>query len=416
MRLRDFGHTHSVLVLAPPDIDREIRGLKIAREQSSAQDPLSMGDVLRWLFKQTIRNLSIGLPGWMEQGLSHRRRQLAASKLGFHDQNLDLKQLTQMAILELIREWEEEDAKSIEALYSPARDGHLLDSMKPINAELANDRSYQNIVDVGKHLSIYDHDIVSRQQMYEREVELEVEIIRAVKRPSAALPERPKVHADIVAFVQTGQLPLNSSATLDVHRYLERFSFGNLSTKAAWSQSLRVTTDFATTVKSPSTLDDYANTVNWILTSSVHASQKIWFVLSAFEANALLDFIRRSKFVHLHAYAPRIRSKNPIKADSMLFFNISGFGTDLSIDTSLRREVALFAGGLYIDNYSEYRELLDHLKQAGRAAGQVSSAESSPMINLLRALLGVRRKGEEIDLTHMGRLLQGRRLAERDFE
>jgi hypothetical protein len=413
MRLREFGHTHSVLVLAPPDIDREIRGLKIASEQSSAQDPLDMSDVLRWLFKQTIRNLSIGLPGWIEQGLSHRRRQLAASKFGLHDQKMDLKQLSKGAVLELIREWEEEDAKSIESLYSPARDRHLLDWMKPINTELANDLSYRSIVDLGKHLSIYDHDIVSRQQMYEREVELEVEIIRAVKRPSAALPEKPNLHADIITFVQTGQLPVNSSATLDVHQFLERFSFGNLSTKTAWSQSLRVTTDFATTVKSQLTLDDYANTVNWILTSSVHASQKIWLVLSAFEANVLLDFIRQSKFVHLHVYTPRIRSKSPITADSMLFFNISGLGTNPSIDSSLRREVTLFAGGLYIDGYSEYTELLDHLNRVG---GRVSSVESSPMINLLRALLGVRRKGEDIGLTHMGRLLQGRRLAERDFE
>jgi len=375
-----------------------------------------MSDVLRWLFRQTIRNLSIGLPGWIEQGLSHRRRQLAASKSGLHNQNMDLKQLTPGAILELIREWEEDDSRSIETLYSPARDEHLLDWMKPINEELVNDLSYQKIVDAGKHLSVYDHDIVARQQMYEREVELEVEIIRAPPRPSAALPEKPKVHADIIAFVQTGQLPLNSSATLDIHQFLERFSFGNLSTKAVWSQSLRVTTDFATTVKSQSTLDDYANIVNWILTSSAHASQKVWLVLSAFEANFLLDLIRRSKFVHLHTYAPRIRSKSPITADSMLFFNVSGLSTKPSIDTSLRREVALFAGGLYMHSYSEYTELLGHLKRTDRAGGRVSSVRSNSMTNLLGGLLGVRRKGEEIGLTHMGRLLQGRRLAERDFE
>jgi hypothetical protein len=288
--------------------------------------------------------------------------------------------------------------------------------MKPINAELANDLSYQSIVDVGKHLSVSDHDIVSRQQMYEREVELEVEIIRAVKRPSAALPEKAKVHADIIAFVQTGQLTLNSPATLAIHQFLEHFSFGNLSTETAWSQSLRVTTDFATTVKPPSTLDDYANTVNWILSSSAHASQKIWLVLSAFEANALLDFIRKSKFVLLHVYAPRIRSKSPITANSMFFFNISGLSTSPLIDTSLRRGLALFAGSLYIDSYEEYMELLDHLKRADRVGGQVSLLENSLMINLLRALLGVRRKGEDIGLTHMGRLLQGRRLVERDFE
>lgn len=415
MRVRDFGHTHSVLVLAPPEVDREIRGLRDASGRSSAQE-LGMSDILRWLFKQTIRNLAISLPGWVEQGLSHRRRKLAADKLGIHSRDLDLMSLPKSAVLELVREWEEEESRSIETLYSPSSDSQLLGLMNPTNAVLAKDSSYQDIINVGRNFSLHEHDIASRQQLYEREVELEVEIIRDVKRPSKAFHETPNIHADIISFVRTGQVSLNSSAIMEVPKLLGGFSIGKWSIEAAWSSSLRVTTDFATTIKSQSTVDDYANTVSWILTSSLSATQNIWLIISAFEANALLDYTRRSKYVYLHVYAPNLRRTRLCAADSMSFFNISGSNTRPMINNDLRQELALFAGRLYLDSYSEYTELLDYISKRKSASNQVGSGRRRTFLDLVKALLEIRRKGEEISFTHMGKLLEDRRLIESDFK
>ncbi|RDW76207.1 hypothetical protein BP5796_07028 [Coleophoma crateriformis] len=404
MRLRDFGHTHSVLVLAPPEVDREIRGLRDASGRLSARE-LGMSDVLRWLFKQTIQDLSVSLPGWVEQGLSYRRRKLAADKLGTHSRDLDLMSLPKSAALEFVREWEEEESRSIETLYSPSSGSQILGLMKPADAVLARDSSYQDIINVGRNFSLYDHDLVSRQQRYEREVELEVEIIRDVKRPPKALHETPSIHVDIISFVRTGQVPLESSAVMDVPKFLGHFSIGKWSTKAAWSSSLWVTIDFATTIKSQSTVDDYANPVSWILASSSSATPKILLVISAFEANALLDYIRCSESVCLHVYAPNLRKSRLCAMDSMLFFNISGSNTNYIINKDLHQELAVFAGRLYLNSYLEYRELLDYI---GKRGGSFR--------DLVRGLLEIRRKGEDISLTHMGKLLDDQQLTESDFK
>ena len=415
MRLRDFGHTHSVLVLAPPEVDREIRGLRDASGQSLAGE-LGMSDVLRWLLKQTIRNLAISLPGWVEQGLSHRRRQLAADKLGIHSRDLDLLSLPESAILEVARDWEEEESRSIETLYSPSSGSQLLGLMNPTNAALAKDSSYRDIINVGKNFSLHEHDLTSRQQLYEREVQLEVEIIRAVKRPAKALHETPNIHADIILFVRTGQISPDSSAIMEIPKLLRRFSIGKWSTKVAWSSGLRVTADFATTIKSQSTVDEYANTVSWVLTSNLSAAQKIWLVISAFEANALLDYIRHSKFVNLHIYAPNLQKMRLSATDSMSFFNISGSSTRSIINNGFRLELALFAGRLYLDSYSEYTELLDYISKRDSVGSHIGSDRRRTFLDLVRALLEIRMKGGDISLTHMGRFLEDQRLMESDFK
>lgn len=140
---------------------------------------------------------------------------------------------------------------------------------------------------------------------------------------------------EVSIFVRTGQLSPISPAIMEIHHVLRRFLLGKRATRL-WSSNLRVTTGFSTTVKSQSTLDDYTNSVNRILTSSLSATQMIWLLLSAFEANALLDSpVRRSKFVHLHVCAPNIRRILPVAADFMFFFNISGFNIRPGIDQDL---------------------------------------------------------------------------------
>jgi len=415
MRLRDFGHTHSVLVLAPPEVDREIRRLRNASGQSSSQE-LGMSDVLRWLFNQTVQNLAISLPGWVEQGLSHRRRKLAADKLGVHSRDMDLISLPKSAVLDFVHEWEEEESRSLETLYRPFGASPLLGLMNPTSAVLAQDSVYQDIINVGRNFSLHEHEVTSRQQLYEREVELEVEIVRDIERPPEALYETPNIHADIISFVRSGQISANSSAIMEVPKLLMRLSIGQWSATGSWDSHLQVTADFATTVELQSPVDDYANMVSWVLTSSSSAAQKIWLVISAFEANALLDHIRRSKFVCLHVYAPNLQRLRLCAADSMLFFNISGSDTSPVINDKLRRELAIFAGRLYLDSYSEYMELLDHINKRDNASNQASSDRHRPFRDVIRILLKIRRKGEEISLTHMGKLLEDQRLLERDFK
>jgi len=415
MRLRDFGHRHSVLVLAPPEIDREIRALRDSL-RPGINSALGMSDVLRWLFKQTVRNLTISMPGWVEQGLSHRRRLLAANALKIYDQDISLQELPETDIRELLDAWEEQEAKSLQSLYSPSRGSQLLEWMNPSDATLAGDTTYNETIAVGRRLSLHDHDIASRQQTYQREVELEVEVLRAIERPPKVEAEIPKLDNAISTFVRTGQLSLTSFATMTVSFALRKFSFAKppATQRTAWSKYLRISEDFMTTIKSKSSIDEYVNPVNWVLTTTSKKTQQVWLVISPFEANALLNLIRNSKHVQRHVYAPTIRRIRPFAADTMKFFNISASIDTLDPDPVLRRELALFAGGLYLSSYSEYLELLEHIRIHNGPGHPHGLA--GPYLDLIRSILEMRRKGEDFSRTHMGKILAERKLTEKDFE
>ena len=335
-----------MLVLAPPAIDREIRTLRRNSGQISDQAP-NMQDVLRWLFKQTVRNLAISMPGWVEQGLSHRKRRLAANALGMHDQVTKLEALSEADIRTFLNAWEEQEAKSLQSLYSPARGSQLLEWMNPKDAVLASDEIYQEIVGIGRNVSLHDHDIASRQQLYQREVQLQAVVTRHTERPAKALPESPILHPDMRTFVQTGEISLASPATIDIAHAVQKCSFGNASKQLpdAWSPGLRISLDFMTTVESHSTLDLYANPVNWVLTTNPKLKSRTWIVISPFEANALIDQVRSSTCVRLHVYAPTIRRIRPFAADTLQLFSISGTNAVFEPDPVLKRELALFAGG-----------------------------------------------------------------------
>jgi hypothetical protein len=120
-----------------------------------------MSDVSRWLFKQTIRNLAISLPSCDEQDMSHRRRKLAADKLGHPQSRSRSNFITRIRCHQSVREWEEQEARSIETLYSPSSGSQLLGLMNPTGAVLAKETSYQGIINVGRNFSLHEHDISS---------------------------------------------------------------------------------------------------------------------------------------------------------------------------------------------------------------------------------------------------------------
>lgn len=69
-----------------------------------------------------------------------------------------------------------------------------------------------------------------------------------------------------------------------------------------------------------------------------------------------------------------------------------------------------------MDSYSEYTDLVDHISERDGATGHVGSDGERTFMDLVTALLVIRRKGEEIRLRHMGKLLEDRRLKVSDFQ
>src|SRR5580693_8664607 len=83
----------------------------------------------------------------------------------------------------------------------------------------------------------------------EREVSHEIERERQIERPPKAKPSPHQVHEHIRKFVETGVIPLNSSAFVSLFAPLEHIATTSRGPRV-WSSQLLATRDFANTIQS----------------------------------------------------------------------------------------------------------------------------------------------------------------------
>jgi len=277
------------------------------------------------------------------------------------------------------------------------------------------------------------------EEEQEREVVHEIERERQVERPPKVKPAIHRIHDRLRTFVQTGKIGQLQQSLWDA----SPFSPIHIAAKSpsAWSPNLVVTHDFRTTIQDVNashTAEDYLRPVHWILSSNV-GGDSILVVASAYEVNELLPEIRRSKYVHLHLYAPRV-TQTMISFDDLRFYCIPPLPTTWMPPTpNLVQQLNLFAGQLYLSDYDSYQRLCTFLglysdNQQSANNAQIQSDgfvkpihrrgtlahlrdcqfEKSPL-PILRDLFGYRRKGMSYVLTHMGKLLHATLLTKDDF-
>ncbi|KAI6138914.1 hypothetical protein BKA82DRAFT_4230067 [Pisolithus tinctorius] len=172
-----------------------------------------------------------------------------------------------------------------------------------------------------------------------------------------------------------------------------------------WSRHLFATSDYCTVVRGRQVdVGEYLRPVNWVLSSQSNGHPTL-VILSPFEVDELLPEIRSSGSVCLHVYTPRTQARmRPY-------------------------QVNLFAGQLYLRDYKTYLRLcslpLRDLEvecdgfilpaHRPRKAQSIGSFQRSPLPFLLY-VTDLRRKGMNFVATHMGKILDGRLLEEKDFE
>jgi hypothetical protein len=181
--------------------------------------------------------------------------------------------------------------------------------------------------------------------------------------------------------------------------------------------------------------DDFLRPVNWIVSSTVDPG--ILLILSPFEVNKLLPQFRQSPQVRLHMYSPRVTLAEP-SYESLDFYPILPLPYAWKPDNILVDQLNIFSGQLYFRNYEAFKRVCGFLglytgelsmateavihsgrfvRRADRqtlAMNQESPFDKSP-IPLLRALIGLRRKGQSTMATHMGHVLHGTLLNEQDI-
>jgi hypothetical protein len=153
-------------------------------------------------------------------------------------------------------------------------------------------------------------------------------------------------------------------------------------------------------------------------------------ILSPHEANKLQHHVRRCKKVTLHLFSPRINSSHA-PLDALNLWAIGHDFTPGAVPRSLVAQLNLFAGSLYLNSYVEYTELCDFLgllhsdvKQGKQVAadgfitppGGVWKLKQSPVPLLRTLLMGIRKEGEGLEKTHLGKILSGIKLEKADFK
>ncbi|ORY67517.1 uncharacterized protein BCR38DRAFT_407490 [Pseudomassariella vexata] len=426
MRMRKLGKGQSVVFFIPHEIQDKIRSCKVL----SATSPLTKADVLCWAISETWHETERSIPLWALQGLKHQRQEIVW--------NSKIKEKASLSLLTGtdLDEYFEDEAMSLEQRYKPKnqKTSELFESQMK-NPKLESRRAQIELIrDKCERFEVLGFSSATLQEEQERELAPEIEQERQIENPPSMKPCMHKLHPEVKALVQQGTIPiLGMGGLLPAFRSLHKSSAAQAANMnmSEFGQDLLVTADFARTVHLTlgSCSDAFHRSVHWIL--SLKQYPRVLVILSPWEANKLLPKIELSKYVHLHCYAPRPNMSFPTLQDLSLF-------TQPPLPpgwTAPRRAVmqmCLFAGELYFESMHEYTELCAYLGLScvpndgvssvaadgfvGRGGASPECCFTSSPTMFLRALISnIRRDRQDISRTHVGRMLVGEILTEKEF-
>ena len=421
MRMRKLGSGHSVIFCGPPEIHRELQ--KLAREHNHKE--IEVSDVIHWSMLQTCYNTRKLVPIWAKQGISYRQRHLArkAIESGFPEGLL------------------EQEAKTLDEHYGFERAHRSLLASGP--KELETDPIVTQILEKCSTFGVKSSAGAPMLEEQERELCHEIECERELERPPPAEAMKHQITPQLRQLIETGKIPATPSrwsAFVPAFETLCNTTAAEHFERTAWPQELLVTVDFASTVekRGKKGTDDYLMPVNWVL--SIRADPSVLVILSPWEVNRLLSKIRTSDAVRLHMYAPRTTKASP-SYNSLDFFVLPPISARYPLLISPQHAtvdyLSLFSGQLYFHDYTSYLRICGYLglyfgdslagnsispdghvkaAEARRALGMPESPFTRSPLQLLRILIGLRRKGQSYLATHVGCMLHGRPLRWEDIE
>lgn len=421
--MRKLGKGQSVIFCIPEEVKFNILELS----GKSNQSEIDVSDVLRWAIAGTWMDTRRSMPLWATQG-ERFERQCTIWDETRHDDQLDMSTTRATKFLE-------PESQSLEHRYRP-RDGNA-----PILSTLSD--KTENLRLIAQRCHEFDNlNFASTQLQEEQERELspEIEQERQVQKPPEAEPERHAIHPDLRSFISTGVLKRYSDAFKSAFKSLENTSATSYLDVTQFPSDLLVTNDFATTVKeqkgSSFISDSFQRSVQWILTScrvqgsSSRSVAQAVVIISPYEANHLLPEIRMSEAVTLHMYAPR-QNLAFSSLDQLALYNVPATPAPIEIPDIIKIQLNLFAGQLYLASYREYQELCDFLGVAyiktpdGLAVADdgfilggngKTTFSQSPLKFLEGFMSQVRKECQEIDKTHVGKIVAGSILCPSDFQ
>jgi hypothetical protein len=417
--MRKLGFGQSVVFVTPEEIARKIR----ERTCKAADAQIGVEDVLCWSIGETWEDLKRSMPLWAVQGERFERTKTLLSGTA--------------TTLEQAESFLEDEAQTLEVRYKPLpqgdRGGELLKRWNTTNP---------NIAKVVKRCQDFDamgFGTATLSEEQERELAPEIEEEKQIERPPRLPAEEHRVHPALQRLVCTGHLAIHSEAFKPAFQALASTSAAKLFDTADLPIDLLVTTDFMRTVKIPNSSsvtpfisDSYQRPVQFVLSvpsATEPGDTRRLIIISPFEANELIGTIVKYARVTLHLFSPRA---NAIYAplDKLTLYNAGLEFCAGQIPRSTTFQLNLFAGSLYLRSFGEYSEICDFLgllrskpkkDQRVFADGFIEppvgiwGLQKSPVPFLRSLLMKIRREGEGVEKTHLGKILNGVRLEKYEF-
>ncbi|KAK4220947.1 hypothetical protein QBC38DRAFT_155242 [Podospora fimiseda] len=451
MRMRKLGQGQSVTFIVSPEMQKRIRTIR----NLATYSPLTVADVIAWAISETWDEAVRSVPLWAAQGIRHIRQeaiwQKAENEGGFSSCHA--------------RAYLEPEGLSLEQRYrpipslAPAGDTEIAALMADLDLEDNSKMDTAQLSAIRQKLIDFSNATRSNtasstlQEEQERELAPEIEEEREVARPPPRAALSHRLHKDVLEFIRTGNIRKDSTA------FIKPFSIMSTTTAAslfqpnldAFPSDLLVTRDFARTVEESGPCyhsDSYQRDVQWILVSSPRLKDRglpTMVIISQWEANQLKVLIdKHQKDPHkavlppvtMHAYSPRpaltFRTMEDLKVYTVP--EVVGGTPWWKAPRELVMQLNLFAGQLYLRDFEEYTRLCRYLGLAytandddevavpldgfvGRRRYPECEFESSPVSFLSKLFNNIRRDCMGgIEKTHMGRILAGEILTEKDFE
>lgn len=412
--MRKLGKGQSVVFCVPKEVETTILAMRGKNEDSH----INVSDVLLWAVSETWSDIRRSMPLWAVQGTRFERQQ------ELWQSYRQSEYLTSTEAEQFL----EPECQTLEQRYRP---GH---QKEPSCEYLPSEN--ENLKLIWEHCRKFeglDTGVSTLLEEQERELAPEIESERQVQRPPSATPAPHQIHPHIASFVVTGVLEKPSKAYRPAYHTLHNTSAASFLDVSQFPSSLLATKDFFTTIKAPSSstfiADAFQRPVRWVLVSRNMAHMMI---ISPFEANLLMPEIRKSTTISLHLYAPR-QSQGFASLDSLTLYTVpEGVDRD-KIPDHYRIQLNLFSGQLYLDSYSEYKDLCDFLGVASVKTppgfvvaadgfikqgieGARSSFSESPLKFLEVLMSQIRKDCQEIGRTHIGKIVGGQLLFPLDFQ
>ncbi|KAK8044597.1 hypothetical protein PG993_004621 [Apiospora rasikravindrae] len=428
MRMRKLGNGQSVVFLVPCEIQEKINAVRPVRNA-----PIQVSDVLCWSISETWADTRRSVPLWALQGLRHQRQETIWQ--------WEIEPTTASDISGIIwddlKDYFESETMSLEQRYCPrAQDtsNSLPEQLRKLGSSRRSDQ-VKLIQAKCEQFGVTSLASAALQEESERELACEIDEERDVQKPDTVQPLKHQIHPRIRTMVTSGVLRVPRTPREAIERALHSLrgnSGVSLEVLDGFGQSLLVTTDFckAVELEGSSNPAAFQRSVQWVLTFKKSPALKM-VILSPFEANELLPQIEKSRHVFLHMYLPRANLAMA-SLQHLKLHVVPSLPDDWEAPSDLVMRLNLFAGQLYFESFEEYKRTcaflgLSTTPNEGSAAvaidGFVGQSQypdclfkESPTSFLHHIMANVRRDRQDINRTHVGRMLTGEILSEADFQ